>query len=217
MKNKTIIIGGSALFLICLFLIGGYFFKKSEINKYSEEVEKNRQKLLTEFAPLYGNKDAKVEIVEFLDPECETCRNFYPAVKKLIAEFDGKVKLFVRYAPFHKNSIQAIQILEAARMQNKYWQTLEFFFQKQPEWGSHQKPQPELLWTYLPKLGLDVERIRQDMNHPQVINQIETDMKDLKTFNIKATPTFFVNGKPLPTFGYGPLREAVKKAVEEAY
>jgi protein-disulfide isomerase len=37
---------------------------------------------------------------------------------------------------------------------------------------------------------------------------------DIKTAAVKATPTFFVNGKPLPSFGRKQLAELVRSEVE---
>ena len=63
-----------------------------------------------------GPDDAKVVLVEFLDPECEACRAFHPFVKQLMADYSGKIKLVVRYAPFHGSSKYVVRVLEAARL-----------------------------------------------------------------------------------------------------
>src|SRR5690606_2620613 len=117
-------------------------------------------------------------LVEFLDPECESCRAFHPLVKMLMSEFEGKIQLVIRYAPFHGNSRLVIRILEAARLQGKYWETLEVLFQYQPQWGSHHHPRPDLIWKYLPEAGVDVNRIREDMHNPEIEAMIEKEIKD---------------------------------------
>jgi len=137
-------------------------------------------------------------------------------VKKLIQQFDGKVKLIVRYAPFHKNSIFAVKILEASRNQNKYWETLTKLFETQPQWGDHHNPQPLLIWKFLPEAGVDIGQIKEEMNDIQIIDRIKTDISDGNTLNVKKTPTFFINSKPLKEFGYQQLFDAVKAAVEES-
>ena len=55
-------------------------------------------------APSKGPNDAKVTIVEFFDPACETCAIFHPFVNSLIEQHPGKVKVVMRYAPFHRGS-----------------------------------------------------------------------------------------------------------------
>ena len=68
---------------------------------------------------------AKVHIVEFLDPACETCALFFPMVKQWMAEVPGDIRLSVRHVAFHSGADYAVRILEASRKQDKYWQTLE--------------------------------------------------------------------------------------------
>ncbi|NCN27829.1 thioredoxin domain-containing protein [bacterium] len=175
----------------------------------------NFNTFVRDYSPVLGSPDAKVYITEFLDPECESCRAVYPAVKEIMKEFEGKVKLVVRYAPFHGNSVMAVRILEAARAQGKYWEALELLFEKQPEWGDHHNPRPSLIWTYLPTIGIDVERLQKDMENPIILTRLQRDVEDGRMLDVRQTPTFFVNGKPLTSFGIPQLRSLVKDQVEQ--
>src|SRR5690606_19588184 len=80
---------------------------------------------------------APVTVVEFFDPECESCREMYPIVKQVQAEFGDRMRLVIRYMPLHQNSAYAASLLEAARDQNRYWEFLEIVLARQPEWASH--------------------------------------------------------------------------------
>ena len=162
-----------------------------------------------------GNSEAKVFVVEFFDPECETCREFHPYMYDIMSEFEGKIQLIMRYAPFHGNSILAVSILEGARKQDKYWEALEILYQHQPEWGDHHNPRPELIWNYLPRLGIDIERLKNDMKDPAIQKIIEQDLKDGQTLDVRQTPTFFVNGKPLIEFGPDQLKQLIEAELKE--
>ena len=210
MKNKNLIIGISALSIVALFFAGSYFYKQSESERVSNLATDTRVLFEREHSPKLGNAMARVTLVEFLDPECEACRAFYPFVKELLKEHQGAVRLVVRYAPFHPNSKTAVQMLEAARKQDKYWETLDIFFENLPEWGDHHSPKPELLWTYLPKVGVDAEQLRKDMQDPAIMELIEQDIADGQRLGVRRTPTFFVNGRPLQEFGYEQLRALIK-------
>ncbi|MES0489206.1 MAG: thioredoxin domain-containing protein [Leptospirales bacterium] len=214
MKKNNIIIGLTLLSMATLFVGGSYFYKYKKAEKQKQTLEQYRKDLVKNYSPVYGDPNAPVEIVEFLDPECETCATFFPFVKEVMNQFPGKVKLVIRYAPFHQNSVFAVKILEATRHQNKYWETLSKLFEMQPVWGDHHNPKPMLIWTYLSELEIDTEQIKRDMESPEIMVRIQTDLEDVKTFNVKKTPTFFVNGKPLESFGYRQLFDAVKKEVE---
>jgi len=211
--NKKNIIIGSAVALIIAFVAAGSLFKNAEESRISVIAENNLETFVRDHSPIYGPKNAKVIITEFLDPECGTCRQFYPFVKSLLKKHDGQVQLVIRYAPFHPNSKFAIRILEAARMQGKYWETLEKLFEMQNEWSGHHNPRPEKVWDYLPGLGIDVAKLKQDMNSEIIEKNLNQDIVDGASIGVRQTPGFFVNGKPLTSFGQRQLSDAVNAAV----
>ncbi|MBW2646341.1 MAG: thioredoxin domain-containing protein [Deltaproteobacteria bacterium] len=129
----------------------------------------------------------------------------------------GKVKLVIRYAPFHKGSKNLVRILEAAKEQGKYWETLEIMYETQKFWASHKNPRPDLIWKYLPKAGLDLEKLKKDMNNPKIAEIIAQDLDDAKTLNVRKTPSFFVNGKPLLKFGSKELNKLVENEIKKNY
>ncbi len=214
MKNKIIIVTIAVVVLIVGFFAASKMYKSGESERLGFIAKDNFSTFVPDYAPKLGPANPEVYLVEFLDPECESCRQFYPYVKMILHENEGKIQLVVRYAPFHPNSRFAIKILEAARKQGKYWETLELLFQHQPEWGSHHHPRPELIWNYLPQVGLDIEKIKQDMKDPAIEEMIEKEVKDVKDLGVRGTPQFFVNGRPLETFGLEPLRDLIQSELK---
>ena len=215
MKNKIMIVLIALMSLAIVFMVGSKLYKGQEEQRLSFMAKEDFSTFVRDYSPRLGRADAKVYVVEFLDPECESCREFYSSVKMLLQEYDGKIQLVVRYAPFHGNSIFIIKILEAARKQNRYWETLETLFRYQPEWGNHHHPRPELVWNYLPEAGVNVEQIKKDMEDPAIQSMIEQEMKDGRALNVQATPSFFVNGRPLERFGYEGLKELVESTLRQ--
>jgi protein-disulfide isomerase len=135
----------------------------------------------------------------------------------MMAANPGKIRVSIRYAPFHNNSDYVVKVLEAARKQGKYWESLEALLIAQPTWAPNHSPQPDLVWGRLAGLGLDLERVRQDMNAPEIIQVVQQDIADAKALKVTQTPEFFVNGKPMPSFGYEQLTALVSDAVAIAY
>jgi protein-disulfide isomerase len=83
-------------------------------------------------SPTLGSSDAPVTLVEFLDPECESCAAFAPIVKKILQDYDGKVRLVVRYMPLHHNSLRAAALTEAAGEQGNTGKCKNCFSESSP-------------------------------------------------------------------------------------
>ena len=215
--QKQIIVLISIVFLILLYVLGDNIYKSQQAKLYGFIAQENASTFVREHSQTLGNDDAKVYLIEFSDPACETCATYHSFVKKLMTANPGKIKLVVRYAPFHDGSDYMVKILEAARKQGKYWETLEVMYKTQPHWASHHNPQPQLIWKFLPNAGLDLEKIRNDMNDPEIAKLIQQDLADAKTLNVRKTPGFFVNGKPLLRFGRNQLQELVKSEINAYY
>jgi len=163
-----------------------------------------------------GPANAPVTIVEFFDPACESCRAVYPFVKQLLAQYPNEVRLVLRYAPFHPGSSEAVRIIEASRLQDKFIPVLEALLRVQPLWADHGRPDIAKAWDAAGAAGLDLERARKDATRSQFDELLRLDVADLQTFEIKATPTFFVNDKPLVILGQRQLQDLVEEEVAAA-
>ena len=214
---KYALFGSAILVLVLAFVIGGNYYKDQQSEKYGFLAQKNAELFVRDHSQMLGSDDAKVYLVEFMDPACETCAAFAPFIKQIMAANPGKIKLVIRYAPFHDGADNFVKILEAARMQGKYWETLDVMFKSQNVWASHHNYQPEKLWGFLPRAGVDVEQIRKDMHDPAIAKIIAQDMADLKALNVQKTPGYFVNGKPLQSFGYQQLHQLIQSELDAKY
>src|SRR3546814_11482950 len=81
----------------------------------------------------------------------------------------------------------------------------------QPQWASHDNPQVNLIWGYLKALDLDIDQVRKDMSNPTIAAIVDQDKVDLRALQVTQTPTFFVNGKPLPNLVLTSLRRLWSK------
>ena len=214
MKRKPLFIT-AAVALVAAFVVGSLVYQSRKTD--SAQTQARQALLVRAYAPTEGPLGAKVNIVEFLDPACDTCRAFYPFVKRMMAANPGKIRVTIRYAPFHNNSDYVVKVIEAARKQGKWQETLEALFAAQPSWAPNHSPQPDLVWSHLDGLGLDLERVRQEIHAPDVAQNLAQDIADAKALNVTQTPEFFVNGKPMPSFGYEQLTTLVNDALETAY
>ena len=209
MKQKTIFITAVVL-LAVLFAVAVQLYRSSMAQQGAQSAAQNKEALVRFHSPTIGNADAPVHIVEFLDPACETCAAFYPLVKEMMAANPNDIRLSVRYAPFHRGSDEVVKALEASRKQGRYWQALEIVLASQSAWAQNHGANVDLVWPQLARVGLDTERIRSDMQSPEIVRLISQDLQDAKTLKVTKTPEYFVNGRPLPSFGYKQLSELVQ-------
>lgn len=216
MKKEVIILLAVVAIVIVAGVVGASYYRTS-VQKAPESGVKIPEQLLRTDSPALGPAEAKVTIVEFYDPECESCAAFHPAVKTLMKEFDGKVRLVSRYATFHKNARKAAIYTEAAGEQGKYWEMQEKLFEKQGEWGEKHGQAPAapttstdaLFENYAKELGLNVEQLKLSVADPKHAVRVDRDMSDVDVLKVKRTPTFYVNGRLLARLSPADLRALI--------
>ena len=213
--RKFTVIGLVALVAL-FFYLGMNAYQKRVQTVQDVQVKAEQTRLVRMHSPVFGPQGASVTIVEFFDPACETCRAFYPLVKNLMAQYPKDVKLVIRYAPFHQGSDQVVKLLEAARSQGKYQTVLEAVLAAQPAWADHGQPNIGMAFKVAEQAGLNLTQARQDMEKPGMQALLQQDIEDLTALQVTKTPTFFVNGRSLPSFGPDQLAALVAEEVAEA-
>ena len=208
MNRKALFITVAAV-LAALFAGAVALYQNQQADAAARAAAKNKESLVRFHSPSLGKADARVHIVEFLDPACETCAAFYPFVKKMMAQHPDDIRLSVRYAPLHQGSDEVVKALEAARKQGKYWEALEALFVAQSNWVQNHRARVDLAWNVLARAGVDTDRARQEMQSPDIARIVSQDVADATALGVTKTPEYFVNGRPLITFGYDQLRELV--------
>ena len=214
---KRTVFVATVLVLIATFYFGASYYKTWRAEELGFMAQDNASTFVRPHSPTLGNDDAKVYLVKFSDPACETCAAFSPYTKQALDAFPGQIKFVLRYAPFHQGSKEVVRILEAARKQDKFWQTLELLYSRQGFWTKHHRVVIDRVWSLLPEVGLDIERVKEDMNDPRITAIIQQDLADARSLGVRKTPGFFVNGKPLQPFGSGPLAALVKSEIRTHY
>ena len=211
--KKNIIVVATAIFFVVLFIVTATIYNKQKDKELSSASLENIEHIERDYSPIMGPLDAKVTIVEFFDPACGTCNAFYPFVKQLMNDNPGKVNLVLRYLPLHQNSDVIVSILEASRLQNLFWETLERAYETRELWIDHHVSRPDKFWNQLGGLGLDMNKLKEDIQSAEVARRVKLDMLDAQQLNVNKTPGFFVNGKPLVHFGYKELQQLVESEI----
>lgn len=208
MQNKKIVLFTTAILAIG-FVLGMVFYQKSVDKKIEQLAASDGAPFIRDHSPTMGENKNDVLIVEFLDPECESCKQFHPIIKKVFYDYKKETKLVYRYIANHKNSIFAIRVLEAAKKQDKFKETLDLVFKYQEEWSKT----PKALFTHLQEIDLDMEKFKVDFDKNDISNILKTDREDANKLNFRGTPTIFVNGKALRVLSYKSLLDLVESQI----
>lgn len=216
MNAKKITVIGLVAIVALFFYLGMDAYQTRVQSAQEVQVKAEQDRLVRMHSPVFGPQAAPVTIVEFFDPACETCRAFYPIVKALMAQYPNDVKLVIRYAPFHQGSDRVAKLLEASKSQGKYLPVLEAVLAAQPTWADHGQPNIEAAFEVAGQAGLDLVKARQDIEKPGMQALLQQDIEDLTALQVTKTPTFFVNGRSLPSFGPDQLAALVAEEVAKA-
>lgn len=215
MQNKKLVL--STLVAVIAFFIGfSFFYKNDSKSTQNIAVENINELLVRDYSYKMGDNSKNISVVEFLDPECESCAIYSTVVKRLYKEYYGDIQIVVKYLDNHKNSRFTIQILEAARVQGKYEEVLDMMFEKHSLWASHYSSvdKPELLWQFLKEISdLDIDKLKEDMKNPKIDEIIKQDREDANALGVRGTPTIFVNGKQLQELSHKALFDLVEKEI----
>jgi protein-disulfide isomerase len=214
-NSRRILIAAGVGLLVLGFVAALIRYQSIDTQPVQVEDAARQAALASEHSPTLGDPGAKVHIVEFLDPACGTCALFFPMVKGWMAEVPDQIRLSVRHVAFHSGANYAVRVLEASRKQDKYWETLEALLASQRQWVHNHVVQPDKIGPALAGVCLDMEQLEADMNTMEVLRLIEQDKQDAIVLKVSATPEYFVNGRPLPSFGQQQLANLVREELNK--
>jgi protein-disulfide isomerase len=143
-------------------------------------------------APVGGNPAGDVTLVEFFDYRCSYCRSVADAVAKLV-ESDPGLRLVYKELPIlGPDSLVAARAALAAHMQGKYGPFHRALMSA---------PEPftvEAVARIAAGAGLDPDRLRTDMERPDIQASIQRNLALAQDLGITGTPTFVVGGQVVP-------------------
>jgi protein-disulfide isomerase len=138
-----------------------------------------------------GPEDAKTTIVEFFDYNCPFCRASLPAVQKFYSQHKATTRFaFIEFPIKGPDSIIAARAALAARRQpDKY---MPFHFALMSEENIVDQ---NLIYADAAKVGLDVAKLKADMNDPEIARAVDASLALAHKAAIDGTPAFIINGR----------------------
>jgi protein-disulfide isomerase len=157
-----------------------------------------------------GPADSPLTLVEYGDYQCPYCGAAYPVVKRLQKTLGKKLRFVFRNFPLtqaHPYALIAAEAAEAAALQSKFWEMHDLLFEHQA------LLEPDIIPTWAARLGLDLEKLGNDISQGVVEKRIQEDRQSGIRSGVNGTPTFFINGARFDgPLDYGSLLAALEEA-----
>ena len=165
-----------------------------------------------------GNPDASVTLMEFGEYESEDCAKANEVVKKLLEEFDGRIRFQFRHFPLtriHQRSMKAGEAAVAASQVGKFWEMHNILFDNRRQLGTTS------LKLYSREAGISNKHFLDELINSTYGWQVRNDLNEGIEKGVRDVPAFFVNGEMVagkPTFENlsKDIELALKKAKKKA-
>ncbi len=189
---------------------------------------KNKEKIINENLSLTeisetdnykGNKEAENILIEYSDFQCPACAFFYPVVSQLSEEMGDDLVIVYRNFPLrqiHDKAQLAGQAAEAAGKQGKFWEMHDILFEEQNLWSKMNLKEAEEYFTDLAgRINLDLNKFNADLKSDEIIEKVNNDFISGRGFDVRGTPTFFINGERVENFSsYEKFKEEIVKRMK---
>lgn len=219
-QNKAIIAGAAAVVILVLGYLG-YLFLAPNGDVEGARPDTAFEKELLVAGPLgdmaQGDPEAPVTIIEYASLTCNHCADFNNNTKPKLKETyidTGKVYYVLRDFPFDPIATAAFMLSHCAGP-DRYFGFVDTLFGRQTQWAFTQTPMEDLK-AIARQGGFSEERFDQCMKDQRIFDHVkEVATRGAKTFGVRSTPTFFINGEKIegaiPWNEFEPLIEKALK------
>ena len=164
-----------------------------------------------------GFKSAPLTLIEYSDFQCPACRVQNGMIQSAWKDVRRKVKLVYRHFPLtriHPHAMLAAHYTEAANRQGKFWEMHDLLFDNQAIWSKLDDPRKQFD-QYASQLGLDLDKLKQDMESDAVKDKISADIASARKAGVSGTPTLFLEGELLSNIrGRDSFIDAIENAAD---
>ena len=140
-------------------------------------------------APVLGNPDGDVTVVEYFDFQCSYCKRDYQMIRDVVAS-DGNVKLVMKDWPiFGDVSIYAAQAVQGAATLGQYDTALDALMTAKGSRLTHER-----IETLLTEAGLDFDAIADAVkdNNVEISALLDRNYQQAEAFQLVGTPAFVI-------------------------
>ena len=202
----AVLTGGAVL---AKYLEGNYFTAtevdvETEIAKHFDQPRQEAG--IHPKAPIWGNPDATVTLVEYSDFECRYCRRAAFHLRALLWEFRDKVRLYFMNYPLdhtinrfirgriHQNAGMAARAAVVAQERGRFWQFHDDLFRSQ------KVLKRKVILELAEEHGWDRDDFAQSLDSPEAFKRVREDIGFAG--RIRSTPWLLINGRHVAHWGH---------------
>jgi protein-disulfide isomerase len=142
-----------------------------------------------------GPADASITLVQYGDYECRHCGLAHVVLKQVFEDLGDQVRFVFRNFPIGKVHSHAWLAAEAAESvaarggEEAFWTMHDLMFENQDAL------QPDEVIEYAAAAGVDPVAVADDLATAAQRQRVQRDVNSGMRSGVRATPTFFVNGR----------------------
>ena len=168
-------------------------------SRLDEELKNPKRPEIQKGRAVVGKANAPITIVAYSDFQCPYCKSGAERIDDVKKKYGEKVRFMFKHLPlsFHQYAMPAAKRFEAINLQGGAKKAYEFHDQV---FGAQSRLSAEgeaFLDETAKKVGVNVAKMKKDMESDRVKKIIEGDMEEAKKYNIDGTPGFIVGGVTL--------------------
>lgn len=142
--------------------------------------------------PVSGNPTGDVTLIEFFDYNCTFCKRVFSTMRE-IEKADPNLRVVWKEYPIltgrSPTSLTAARVAMAANLQGKYIETHIALMG-----GPGSLTSDEQVLKLAEGTGVDMDRLKKDMESPEIKAYLSETMQLGQTLQFQGTPTFVING-----------------------
>ena len=177
----------------------GRFLLRGELSDMTKDpLAENLAQIRATDAPAIGDPKAPVTIVEYSDFECPICRSLHDALRNILPNYAGRVRVIFKDFPLDQIHPWARTAAIAGRCtyQQKpeaFWKVYDLIYDNQEiisaanAWGK--------MVDYASQSGLDADALKSCMASPEAAAAVNASHANGEKLEVTSTPTVFVNGR----------------------
>jgi protein-disulfide isomerase len=177
---------------------GKYLFRGEMSDMRKDPLAETRALIQMKDAPSMGDANAPVTLVEYSDFECPVCRNLHDALRGMLPNYTGKVRVVFKDFPIEQIHPWARTAAIAGRCAYQqdpkaFWKMYDLIYDNQEVISAANA------WTkvsdYAAQSGLNAETFKACMASPEAADAVNTSRANGVQVEVNSTPTIFVNGR----------------------